>query len=459
LLYFPEPFIKISIIDSGIGMKKEELKFLLKFDENNFFSSMIQYNQEGSGLGLSISKLLAEKLDHKIGIESTYGEGSNFSLYIKAKQNKFKLNTFNQNNFDKHVQRNFKSIKYVEKSIDGQSSKNKFNEMIGYKSESFEMMKKRSYSQKLKIKINQTQNKFLDLYNNEILIFDGSPKIQKRHSYSYKQNLNNLNDMHLENLFSLKKGKLNNKDFINSIKKSEIDKSINYLNSDSDKNIVNVPSNKNREFKRTDIVPLSMTKFSSDELKINNDKKEKKICNEENLKTYNEQDSFSISSNNDIVLINNDSSEKSFENETLKNSNLFKFLYMSNPSDFSKSSSLDINSNPSKIKIKKKNLSKSIKKNITLNNIKNDSNLNNKKVCKGFLEKVDEGNLNHLNIKNNYNNYNKFDKSSNSEQQSSNLEKDERKIILIADDHIYIRETLKNLIKKILVNKNLNEKF
>lgn len=36
---------------------------------------------------------------------------------------------------------------------------------------------------------------------------------------------------------------------------------------------------------------------------------------------------------------------------------------------------------------------------------------------------------------------------------------DERKIILIADDHIYIRETLKNLITKIIENKNLTYKY
>lgn len=80
--------VRISVNDSGIGIKEDELQNLLKFNVNFMISSSKNFNQEGSGLGLSITKFLIEKLDHQIQAESIYGKGSTFSVLIKPQKSK-----------------------------------------------------------------------------------------------------------------------------------------------------------------------------------------------------------------------------------------------------------------------------------------------------------------------------------------------------------------------------------
>jgi hypothetical protein len=65
-------YIKISIIDTGIGMKENEFKTLLKLEDNNLFCSINNLNREGSWLGLSKCKNLSDKLNHQIDIKSYY---------------------------------------------------------------------------------------------------------------------------------------------------------------------------------------------------------------------------------------------------------------------------------------------------------------------------------------------------------------------------------------------------
>ena len=78
--------IKISVIDSGLGIKEEDL--------NRLFNAFLQVNseatrnKEGTGLGLTISKQLVEQMGGKITVESEYGNGSVFTLFIpQQKQN------------------------------------------------------------------------------------------------------------------------------------------------------------------------------------------------------------------------------------------------------------------------------------------------------------------------------------------------------------------------------------
>ncbi len=72
--------LKIAIEDTGIGIRKEDLGNL--FD--NFQRLDIEKNRsiEGSGLGLAITHRLAEHMGGRIEVESEYGEGSTFTLYI-----------------------------------------------------------------------------------------------------------------------------------------------------------------------------------------------------------------------------------------------------------------------------------------------------------------------------------------------------------------------------------------
>ncbi|MDR1947976.1 MAG: response regulator [Spirochaetaceae bacterium] len=73
----------ISVEDSGPGIRKEHLDIL--FSEYRRLDERTNRNIEGTGLGLSISKKLAELMDGHIGVESTYGKGSVFTVLIRQK--------------------------------------------------------------------------------------------------------------------------------------------------------------------------------------------------------------------------------------------------------------------------------------------------------------------------------------------------------------------------------------
>ncbi|CAN0583922.1 unnamed protein product, partial [Laminaria digitata] len=68
------------VVDTGIGMKPEQLGRL--FDPFAQGSAAIARQYGGTGLGLSISRRLAELLGGNISVSSTYGEGSEFELSI-----------------------------------------------------------------------------------------------------------------------------------------------------------------------------------------------------------------------------------------------------------------------------------------------------------------------------------------------------------------------------------------
>ncbi len=73
----------ISVKDSGIGIKKENIdKLFTKFERFD-----LQHNMtiEGTGLGLAITKKLVDLMHGKIVVESEYGKGSNFTVAIDQK--------------------------------------------------------------------------------------------------------------------------------------------------------------------------------------------------------------------------------------------------------------------------------------------------------------------------------------------------------------------------------------
>lgn len=75
--------LMFKISDTGIGIKKEDMPKLFE----NFRQVDTRRNRriEGSGLGLSISKTLAEKMDGSITVESEYGKGSVFTVVLTQK--------------------------------------------------------------------------------------------------------------------------------------------------------------------------------------------------------------------------------------------------------------------------------------------------------------------------------------------------------------------------------------
>ena len=73
----------ISVEDSGIGIKAENLPRLFsKFDRLSVEKSI---TIEGTGLGLAITKKLVELMGGKIVVQSIYGKGSKFTIIIDQK--------------------------------------------------------------------------------------------------------------------------------------------------------------------------------------------------------------------------------------------------------------------------------------------------------------------------------------------------------------------------------------
>ncbi|RDY23762.1 sensor histidine kinase [Romboutsia maritimum] len=75
--------INIDIRDTGIGIKEEEIPFI--FDR--FFRSENMRNQDidGSGIGLSIAKMISLNLDCKLKVKSILGDGTKFKIIIPRK--------------------------------------------------------------------------------------------------------------------------------------------------------------------------------------------------------------------------------------------------------------------------------------------------------------------------------------------------------------------------------------
>jgi signal transduction histidine kinase len=73
-------YILVSVEDSGIGIKPEDLERL--FDEFIQLDASASRKYGGSGLGLSITKRLVEMHHGIIQVNSHYGQGSTFSFFI-----------------------------------------------------------------------------------------------------------------------------------------------------------------------------------------------------------------------------------------------------------------------------------------------------------------------------------------------------------------------------------------
>jgi signal transduction histidine kinase len=73
-------YLKTSIIDTGIGISKENIKNL--FTKFYQVSEAINRPKGGSGLGLYISKNIVEKFGGKIKVTSEKGKGSTFSFTV-----------------------------------------------------------------------------------------------------------------------------------------------------------------------------------------------------------------------------------------------------------------------------------------------------------------------------------------------------------------------------------------
>ncbi len=79
-----ETDIVIRVIDTGIGIKEEDLATV--FDTFSQIDSGLTRKQEGTGLGLSISRRLAELMRGDLRVESVWGSGSTFNFSLPRKR-------------------------------------------------------------------------------------------------------------------------------------------------------------------------------------------------------------------------------------------------------------------------------------------------------------------------------------------------------------------------------------
>lgn len=71
---------QITVIDSGIGINPaEQAKLFTKFHRG---TSTLQYDYEGTGIGLYISRLLVRQFGGDISVSSTEGKGSSFTINL-----------------------------------------------------------------------------------------------------------------------------------------------------------------------------------------------------------------------------------------------------------------------------------------------------------------------------------------------------------------------------------------
>jgi signal transduction histidine kinase/DNA-binding response OmpR family regulator len=76
-------WLTIRVSDTGVGIKKENMKDL--FVDFAQFGATAKQQAGGTGVGLSITQSLAEMMGGGLTVESTYGEGSEFTVRIMQK--------------------------------------------------------------------------------------------------------------------------------------------------------------------------------------------------------------------------------------------------------------------------------------------------------------------------------------------------------------------------------------
>ncbi len=75
--------LKITVKDTGRGIKKEQMTRL--FTKFSRLEEDMNTTIEGTGLGLAITKSLVELMGGSITVDSTYGQGSKFTVFVSQK--------------------------------------------------------------------------------------------------------------------------------------------------------------------------------------------------------------------------------------------------------------------------------------------------------------------------------------------------------------------------------------
>lgn len=78
-----KPLIKFVVKDSGVGIKKENIKKLFKLFGTITDSSSKNLNPHGCGIGLTVCKKYAEYMGGQIYLVSEYGKGTTVTFTIQ----------------------------------------------------------------------------------------------------------------------------------------------------------------------------------------------------------------------------------------------------------------------------------------------------------------------------------------------------------------------------------------
>jgi signal transduction histidine kinase len=84
LLHAHGSWIALQITDTGVGIAASDLERIFEEFEQVNAGPRGDSERRGTGLGLTISRRLARSLDGDITVESTPGQGSNFTLWLPA---------------------------------------------------------------------------------------------------------------------------------------------------------------------------------------------------------------------------------------------------------------------------------------------------------------------------------------------------------------------------------------
>ncbi len=79
-----DKYIEITVSDTGIGIKKENMEKLFRIDEN--FSTKGTNDETGTGLGLILCKEFVKKNGGEIWVNTTFGKGSDFTFKLPAQE-------------------------------------------------------------------------------------------------------------------------------------------------------------------------------------------------------------------------------------------------------------------------------------------------------------------------------------------------------------------------------------
>ena len=81
-------YVKISVKDSGVGIKKEHLTHIFERFRQADGGTAREYG--GTGIGLALTKELVELMGGTIEVESKYGRGSTFSIHLPIGEDRIK---------------------------------------------------------------------------------------------------------------------------------------------------------------------------------------------------------------------------------------------------------------------------------------------------------------------------------------------------------------------------------